>query len=548
MKRIYYLSFLLLPLILVITAIFLNHARGPYWLGTNLDPEYVYLLNSTNLANLKGVGHIDHPGTPVQVLGAVTLRVVYFFNFSAKDNFHTDVLKRPEYYLKAINIVMVILNAIMLLALGGFTFMLMGNIWLSLWLQLAPFFSITVLQFGLTRVTPEPLLFFSSTAMVLMMVFLVHLDAAANKKRALIILLHLMAFITAFGIANKITFIPMMAIPLIILPRLRNKVIYLAVAVVGFVICTLPIIRMYPRFFEWIYNLLTHSGQYGSGSSKLIAAGKYIKNLMQLIFNNPFFSIVLVLALVIVMTGLLIPKLRNISTSNIHFKCLAAAAAAQLAGLLMVSKHSASHYLLPALSLSGATVVFIFFYLKHVLDHFNIIIKYLVFPLLFFLTVSFILINPPGQFKKTIHRLNNIKEKSLALHQHVKDNYKDYAKIFYYRSSSPEYALKFGNDLSRSYHSQGLEQLYENVYFYDIWTKRFAGFDYNRSIPFKTIREKYGNKILFQGTRGVKIPGLKLKPVFDNGAYERATIPIFDLPRRHEEKKKNRGLKISLLY
>jgi hypothetical protein len=550
MKRIYYLSLLLLPLLLVITALFLNHARGPYWLGTNLDPEYVYLLNSTNLANLKGVGHIDHPGTPVQVLGAVTLRVVYFFNFSAKDNFHTDVLKRPEYYLKAINIVMVIMNAIMLLALGGFIFTLIENIWLSLWLQLAPFFSITVLQFGLTRVTPEPLLLFSSFLMIIMMVLWAHVTPGAenDKTPEHTFIIIFFGLITGFGIANKITFIPMMAIPLILAPRLRNKILYLVISAVSFVIFTLPIIRMYPRFFDWIHNLLTHSGHYGSGPSQLIAAGKYIKNLKKLLLGNPFFTIVLVLALLIVIVALLIPKLRNISTSNIHFKCLAAAAAAQAAALLMVSKHSASHYLLPGLTLSGVMVFFMFFYLKHILDNFEINLKYLVFPLVFLLAVSFILINPVGQFKKTIHRLNNIKGKSLALHQHVKDNYKDYAKIFYYRSSSPEYALKFGNDLSRSYHSQSLEQLYRNVYFYDIWTKRFAGFDYNRRIPFKTIREKYGNKILFQGTRGVRIPGLKLKPVFDNGAYERATIPIFDLPRRQEEKKKNRGLKISLLY
>jgi hypothetical protein len=528
MKQIYYLSFLLLPLLLVITAIFLNHARGPFWLGTNLDPEYVYLLNSTNLANIKGVGHIDHPGTPVQILGAVTLRVVYFFNFSAKDNFHTDVLKRPEYYLKAISTVMVILNALMLLALGGFTFMLMGNIWLSLWLQLVPFLSITLLQFGLTRVTPEPLLLFSSVLMIIMMVLWAHVIPGADNGKTLehTFIIIFFGLITGFGIANKITFFPMMAIPLIIVPRLRNKFFYLVISAVSFVIFTLPIIRMYPRFFDWIHNLLTHSGHYGGGPSQLIATDKYIKNMKQLLVNNPFFSIVLALAVVIVMAGLFIPKLRNISISNIYFKCLAAAAAAQAAGLLMVSKHSASHYLLPGLTLSGVMVFFIFFYLKHVLDHFGIDLKYLVFPLVFLLAVSLILINPPWQIKRTIDRLNSIKEKSLALHQHVKDNYKDYAKIYYYRSSSPEYALKFGNDLSRSYHSQGLEQLYRNVYFYDIWTKRFAGFDYNRRIPFKTIREKYGNQILFQGMRGVKIPGLKLKPVFDNGAYERAMVPV----------------------
>ena len=109
--------------------------------------------------------------------------------------------------------------------------------------------------------------------------------------------------------------------------------------------------------------------------------------------------------------------------------------------------------------------------------------------------------------------LEKIKEKSLAIHQQVETNYKDYAKIYYYRSSSPEYALKFGNDLSRSYHSGKLQGIYKNVYFYDIWTKRFANFDYNRRVPFEKIRSRHGDKIVFQGTRGVKVPGVKLKEI-----------------------------------
>ena len=53
-----------------------------------------------------------------------------------------------------------------------------------------------------------------------------------------------------------------------------------------------------------------------------------------------------------------------------------------------------------------------------------------------------------------------------------------------------------------------------------IWAKRFMGFDYNRKVSFKEIREKYGNRIIFQGTRGEKIPGARLKEVSKKGFYE----------------------------
>jgi hypothetical protein len=520
-KRLYYPLLLVLPVMMALTAVFLNDARGPYWLGSNSDPEYVYLLNAANLAGLKGVGHIDHPGTPVQVLGAVTIKIVHFFNFSSETDWRTDVLQRPEYYLKAINMVMLVLNVLMLLSLGMVAYFLTNNFWFSLWLQLSPFFSVTLLQFGLTRVTPEPLLFFSSSLMIAVLVFILktHSDNSTTPGEN-VIMIFIFGLITGFGIACKVTFIPLAVIPLILFPKIKNKIIYLFAAVISFVIFTLPIIRMYPRFFDWIFNLLTHSGRYGSGASQLVSTQKYIKNIKHLLVGNPFFSIILVLALVIVITTLLIPRLRKTYCAAIHFKLLAAVAAAQLIGLLMVSKHSAHHYLLPVLNLSGFAFFLIFLNIKHLQESLDVNPKILTASTAIFLVFLFVLANPVGQLNKTITRLTKVKTQSLAIHQEVNNNYQDYAKIFYYGSSSPEYALKFGNDLSRSYHSETLEKLYKNVYFYDIWTKRFTGFDYHRRIPFKTLREKHGDKIVFQGTRRIKAPGIQLKKVSERGFRE----------------------------
>jgi len=520
-KKLYYPVLLVLPVVMALTALFLNDARGPYWLGSNSDPEYVYLLNAANLAGLKGVGHIDHPGTPVQVLGAVTIKIVHFFNFSSETDWRTDVLQRPEYYLKAINIVILVLNILMLLTLGMFTYFLTDNLWLSFWLQLSPFFSITLLRFGLTRVTPEPLLFFSSSLMIMVLIFVwqAHWDNSSTPGEN-VVMIFIFGIITGFGIACKVTFIPLMVIPLILFRKIKNKIVYLFAAMISFVVFTLPIIRMYPRFFDWIFNLLTHSGHYGSGASKLISTQKYIKNIKHLLVGNPFFSIILGLALVIVITTLLIPRLRKTLCTAIHFKLLAAVAAAQLIGLLMVSKHSAHHYLLPVLNLSGIAFFFIFFYFKHLLGQYDVNPKILFASTAIFLALLSILVNPVGNLNKTITRLTRLKERSLTIHQEVKSNYQDYAKVFYYGSSAPEYALKFGNDLSRSYHSQALEKLYKNVYFYDIWTKRFTGFDYHRAIPLKTIREKHGDKIVFQGPGRIKAPGIQLKKVSDRGFHE----------------------------
>jgi hypothetical protein len=528
MKKISYLLLFVLPLLLVITAASLNKARGPYWLGGNLDPEYVYLLNSANFAGLKGAGHIDHPGTPVQVIGAVTMRAVHFFNFSSRVDLHTDVSERPEYYLNAINIVFIAMNAIILCVLGIVTFLLTQSIFAGLWLQLAPFFSITILQSGLTRVSPEPLLLFTTLAVVTLVVV-----SAQRDVRPVRFALAL-GFVIGFGIAAKITFFPIAVLLLIALPRIKYKLLGVATAVLSFVIFTLPIIRMYRVFFDWIYKLLVHSGHYGTGPSRFISINKYIKNLHALIKDNPFFSIVLILSLVILAAAFLLPGLRKISLSNRHFRLLAGAAAAQAVGLIMVSKHSANHYLLPELCLTGLTLFLIYYYLKHILTHYKINMNYLKIPITALLVFVFIFTNPSGQINTKVSRLKSLKKRSIALYEHMQQNYKDYAQIYYYRSSSPAYALKFGSDLSRSYYAESLQKLYPNVYFYDNWRRKFYRFDYREVIPFETIRAAHGDKIVFQGPKWVKMPGVKLNAAFKTGTSEVISLPA---PPKTENKK-----------
>jgi hypothetical protein len=339
--------------------------------------------------------------------------------------------------------------------------------------------------------------------MILALIFILrdYPNNLTSKKN--VIMIFVFALIAGFGIACKVTFIPLAVIPFIILPKLKSKILYLITAMIAFVIFTLPIIRMYPQFFEWVFNLLTHSGRYGSGSSKFISTQKFINNINYLLLGSPFFSIILILALIILVITLIVPKLRKIHCSNIYFKLLAGLTAAQVMGLLMVSKHSANHYLLPVLNLSGFALFLIFIYFKNLWKYLNVNPKILQVAAAFFLVFLFVLVNPVGNLNRRITRLEILKNRSLAIYYDVENNYQDYVKIFYYGSSSPAYALKFGNDLSRSYHSELLEKEYKNVYFYDIWKKHFTGFDYNRTIPFKNIKKKYGNKIIFQGPNGL---------------------------------------------
>src|SRR5262245_51688104 len=62
------------PVLFALTVLALKEARGPFWYGKNSDPDYAYLFNSLVVAQVRSPGHIDHPGTTLQVFGALVLR------------------------------------------------------------------------------------------------------------------------------------------------------------------------------------------------------------------------------------------------------------------------------------------------------------------------------------------------------------------------------------------------------------------------------------------------------------------------------------------
>lgn len=472
---------------------------------------------------MKGAGHIDHPGTPVQVFGAVVLRTVNLFS---RQDIQTDVLKQPEAYLNAINTGMLILNASLLFIIGLATFMWSGKLAAGLWLQAAPFLSPVILQFGLTRVSPEPMLFFVSSLIVLVVVFTLYRPQAFEKRPYQNILLW--ALVCGLGVAVKITFAPLVFIPLFIFTGIRKRLIYLGAAGAAFVIFTLPIIRMYPVFFRWVFNLLGHSGKYGGGKAGLPEAGEYFANAGRLFAGNWIFTVAIVLSLIVITVFLVKVEWRRKWIEARWFRLMTGVTAAQILGLLMVSKHSSSHYLLPVFNLTGVLMVLLYHAISRIRDSQKRVIfkKHMVTALFMILGVSIVLANPVGGILKGAKDLNHLKNQSLKIRAELEENYKDHAWIFYYRCSAPEYALKYGSDVSRSYHAKELEKLYvgSHIYFYDIWTKKFAGYDYHRNVPFETIRQRHDNQIVFMGSREFRfkgeIKGAKLKDVTKTRSYE----------------------------
>ncbi|MCO5264145.1 MAG: hypothetical protein M9901_14825, partial [Lentimicrobium sp.] len=212
------LLLLAVPLILFFSSQRTIYERDKVWYGGGYDPEYAYLFNSMNMANLRLVGHFDHPGTPMQVFGALVLRATWLVEPAGEDPEYA-VLAIPEHYLRILNVATAVLTALMVLIFGFIVLRKTGNPGYALIVQLAPFVSGFVLFNGFTRFTQEAMLMIASLGFASTLIVRVAAGAATDDARDF----KLLGWIAGFGLASKILFAPLMIIPLMMAQNSRLR-------------------------------------------------------------------------------------------------------------------------------------------------------------------------------------------------------------------------------------------------------------------------------------------------------------------------------------
>lgn len=470
MKTKHILILLLLPATIVFTAALLRHASGPYWISFYSDPEYTYLIKFLAMTEGKETLTIGHPGTTLQMLGAASIKIVHALNFFEKDNLKSAVLKNPEYYLNVVNIILIFLNAIMLFVIGILTFKLTKNMWLSLLLQFSPFFSNIILCKGLISVSPEALFIFCTMLFIMILIKMIHAKDLSEVMPWYIIAL---SIVCSFGMATKLTFGPLLIIPLIVLPGWRNKVGFLILTGVCFFFWIWPILSQYKILFEWYYRVLAHSGYYGHGNKEIINFSIYFQNIINLFLGNPLFCLILLFSIFFIL------RFRKLLAGKPPYKFLVAVTFAQLTAILVISKHGYDYYLLPVLNLSGFALFLIFLCMQTTgfLSRSNL--KKVC--ILFVTFIVFCGLWRIVDMKKILIHHIELKQESLMIYQKMINEYSDYMEIIPLRASSPLGALSFGNYfLNNGLYSELLREIYGEKYFYNglegkfhTWTQDF---------------------------------------------------------------------------
>jgi len=508
-----FLLLLIIPLIITILVLIAKKAAGPYWLGVNSDPSYLYLINSLYWINHTAPFFVDHPGVTLQILGALIIKGLNIGlpPLEIIDNVLTD----PEYYLHALHTTLLGMYIISLIAVGLYAYKKTKDILFALLLQMAPFLFLTLKAYSsshpltvIVNINSDTVLMVLSNLSILCILRLLYNDTPRQHY----LTAALFGLICGLGMTTKITFLPMLLIPVILIPRIKSRLIFVLTLISSWTLLILPITsryeEMYQQRLQWLKPVLL-----GKGKSSL-SLEQYLSNFKYLITESPIFFALLIICFIVILLQLLFhKKFQPFSPSNkkktIFLTTIAVGSLAQFA---CISKVPGPHYLTPAIALFGLLLALLY----QCLNLKTNLQKRYAWSILFFLILG--LTHSALQYQHKLRKINN------DIYNFSKRIYSQYPEsiIFsYYRSSSPYAALEFGASLgSPNIFSEMLRKKYPSAFFYNQWFHTFHRFHKNVFLS-KVLQNKksallYGSPSEFHGVIKVK----ELEAVHDERLYQ----------------------------
>jgi hypothetical protein len=509
---------LLLPALLLTAGTQLTRDRGPLWLAENSDPSYQYLLNSLLLLNGLPPCHVDHPGTTVQTLGSLVLRAT---TPGADAEAQTlAVLSQPEDALARLQRSCLVLGALGLLVAGVVVLEATGRLTFAVAVQITPLVQVETYRTGLF-VAPEALLVPTATLMTALLIAreAMPLDVGRDARSALLnVVLGLLA---AAGLVTKLTFAPVCLLVLVASRSSRDVRWIMPAFVFGGLLYLLPIYSQVPRMLHWFADLATHQGTYGTGEAGFIDVAAYPTNLRRLVASSPVFAGCMALSFVVALRR---SRSRPWWTERTT-RLLVLVATMQTIGLLLVAKHPKPHYLLPLALTGGLNVVLC---LQGVRPRPAWSPGLAVAGL--GATAAVLLVG--AQVARLSRNLRDARDLQLLHAQHAEALCRDGVRVDYYRSSSPAFALAFGNGSAWRWFAKPLAALYPDRIFFNVVRGGFESFAGRRSPPEASASRRLyfvGNgSIASSAIQGQLPPGWRLAELDRLGEY---TVHVLETPR-----------------
>ena len=353
---------LIFPIIYFISSIFLLNQLSPIGLY-NPDPSYQYLYSGLQLLSFHAPQHIDHPGTPLQMLSAFIILCQWalgnWFSSSNEHSVFIAVATSPEKYLYSFSIILNFLISVSLYYFGKKIRQLTSSLSLGALGQISLFTLPNVLLVSFYP-RPESLLIFVCFLLMTQLIgILFDLQSEPNTSRSRFYI----CVLCGLGLAIKLTFLPLLGLIFIFDKRVWIKSV--CITALSFFVFTSPLIPAYKRLIDWLVSLVVFSGIHGSGKANFIDFGSATSAFLVLIHTYTYYYIFLTIVAVILSLNLIrraslnkvfdfLPKISLLQT-----KYLLVIFCVGITGTFMVMKHPGVIYLLPLIPLSIAGLIWL---------------------------------------------------------------------------------------------------------------------------------------------------------------------------------------------
>lgn len=452
------LILLILPGIALFLAILLKSYSGPYYLGSNNDPSYAYLLNGANLWQGKAPGHVDHPGSTVHEITALSVGITYLLG-GQNESLQRDILANPEKYLQVISYVLIGLVLLTVYYLSWRVTCAFKSLWYGVFFQLA-LFTQPMIIYEMTFVKPEALLIMA-TLVYMYIVFKMLMNNDFEDRYH--IYCRDLGIICGFGLISKLTFLPLLVASCFLLAKtyyqqgflsiyLKGLLRFFAFFVSAALILGFPALFSYQYLAHWVIGLVIGSGKYGSGELIIIAPSLFITGLKEIFLQNLWLVFSYIIALVMFIYSYVQPqKLQAQTVSILRFIFITFSLQ-----ILMVAKHYGNHYLLPILPWT----LMVLFIVKKCLPNFKLPKLLAYSGLLCFIVLYIINLRSLTEF------LLDKKQAQINVLAKVKA-YSNKKIIGYRRASGIEHSLMFGIFWTRktqANNAKSYERDYDELY------------------------------------------------------------------------------------
>ena len=242
-----------------------------YWF--NADPAAVYFVDSLSIFAGQSYKFVDHPGTPVHLIGSLLLALTYpfFDNSEAFIKFH---LARPGGFFLMVNFFLLLANLLCLFVFYKIAITTLEHN------RLLAGTAIALLYFVLHPYSFPSLTFWSHNSFnfpfgTLWLLWLYsELRKNEDVRQSMLLLMGFAAGILAAAQMYFIVWLVSGVFTIFVFFLRLNKsfkeafrpsMVMLAGGVFGFLLMLIPVYKELPRFAGWLTRIITHQGLYGTG-------------------------------------------------------------------------------------------------------------------------------------------------------------------------------------------------------------------------------------------------------------------------------------------